>query len=76
MSKPVIHYTWCSQVRVGESANVWVVDHPKLAPGLVHTSIVRSIDGPQFETLNSIYRPFEVPPEADLTALQIGKVSA
>jgi hypothetical protein len=59
--KPVVHYTWSGPVVVGKQASVWAVDHPRHVPGLLYTSLVQSIDGPAFETLNTIYRPFEVP---------------
>ncbi len=59
MNKPIVHYTWLGFCQVGWRAEVYAVDHPRLPHGKWFTSIVLNIALPEFETLNSIYKPFE-----------------
>lgn len=65
MSKQVVHYIPCGYdaIVVGKSAFLYcVVDHPKFPVTVengraLSTSVVLSINGDEFETLSTIYKP-------------------
>lgn len=60
-TKPVVHYLREEShfVAVGERAQVYTLDHPRIGEGNVMTSTVQSYDPETgvFETLNTIYEP-------------------